>query len=84
MPTECLELIEKDPLPRRLAGAILGLGGALMLTRVLSFLLFGVTPFDPATYATIVAIVSASALAASWIPARRATRVNPTDALRNG
>jgi len=67
-----------------IAGAILGLGGALMLTRVLSFLLFGVTPFDPATYATIVAIVSASALAASWIPARRATRVNPTDALRNG
>jgi putative ABC transport system permease protein len=45
-------------------------------------LLFGLTPTDPATYAGIIAVLSAAALAASWIPARRAARVDPNTALR--
>jgi predicted permease len=64
------------------AGAALGLAGALLSTRVMRSLLFGLTPTDPATYAGIIAVLSAAALAASWIPARRAARVDPNTALR--
>jgi len=66
------------------AGTLLGLSGALILTRALASLLFGVAPSDPMTYVAIVAVVALAALAASWLPARRATRVNPIEALRNG
>jgi putative ABC transport system permease protein len=65
-------------------GTILGVLGAAAITRVLSSLLFGVRPFDPATYAALVALVVTAAIAASWIPARHATHVNPTEALRGG
>jgi ABC-type lipoprotein release transport system permease subunit len=51
---------------------------------VLSSLLFGVRPFDPVTYVALVSLVAGAAIAASWIPARRATLVNPTEALRGG
>jgi ABC-type lipoprotein release transport system permease subunit len=44
--------------------------------------LFEVAPIDPPTYGAIVAILAGAAVAASWIPARRATRVDPTEALR--
>jgi len=67
-----------------IVGAILGVLGAAAITRVLSSLLFGVRPFDPATYTVLVGLVAAAAITASWIPARRATLVNPTDALRGG
>jgi ABC-type antimicrobial peptide transport system permease subunit len=66
------------------SGPFLGVLGAAAITRVLSSLLFGVRPFDPATYAALVALVVIAAIAASWIPARRATHVNPTEALRGG
>jgi ABC-type antimicrobial peptide transport system permease subunit len=65
-------------------GTILGVLGAAAITRVLSSLLFGVRPFDPVTYVALVSLVVAAAILASWIPARRATLVNPTDALRGG
>jgi putative ABC transport system permease protein len=63
-------------------GAIVGLGGALAVTRVLRSLLFDTTPSDPLTYVAIVVLLGAAAGVASWIPARRATRVQPTEALR--
>jgi putative ABC transport system permease protein len=63
-------------------GAVLGLVGALLSTRVLQSLLFELTPSDPATYVTILIVLSAAAVAASWIPARRASRVDPVEALR--
>jgi putative ABC transport system permease protein len=68
----------------RLAGAGLALGlvGSLALTRVLSSMLFGVSPTDPATLATAALLLAATALVASAIPARRATRVDPMVALR--
>jgi ABC-type antimicrobial peptide transport system permease subunit len=65
-------------------GTILGVAGAAAMTRVLSSLLFGVRAFDPATYVALVTLVVVGAIAASWIPARRATLVNPTEALRGG
>jgi putative ABC transport system permease protein len=65
-----------------LFGTIIGVSGALLATRVMRSLLFDLTPSDPVTYVTIVAILAAAAIVASWIPARRASRVDPVVALR--
>lgn len=63
-------------------GLVLGLGGALWLTRFLASFLFGVTTRDPVTFVVTPLLISAVALLAIWIPARRATRVDPMTALR--
>ena len=60
----------------------IGLAGALALGRVVSKLVFGVSPADPATFAAVSALLAAVALAASIIPAWRATRVEPVKTLR--
>ena len=65
-----------------IAGLFVGLLTAWGLTRVMGRLLFGVSPSDPLTYATVVILLSAVALLACWIPARRATHVDPGVALR--
>ncbi|MGI8498824.1 MAG: ABC transporter permease [Gemmatimonadaceae bacterium] len=64
------------------AGIGLGLFGAIALTRLMSSLLFEVTPGDPPTYAAIVALLAGVALLASYLPARRATHIDPLLALR--
>ncbi|HUF27222.1 MAG TPA: ABC transporter permease [Gemmatimonadaceae bacterium] len=68
----------------RLAAVGIGVGALLALgvTHVLSSALYGVTPRDPLTFAAIAALLSLVAVAASWIPARRAARVDPLVALR--
>jgi putative ABC transport system permease protein len=68
----------------RLAGAGLALGlvGSLAAARLIATMLFGVKPTDPLTFATVAAILASVALAACYIPARRATRVDPLTALR--
>jgi ABC-type antimicrobial peptide transport system permease subunit len=68
----------------RLAGAGLAVGivASLALTRLLSSLLFGVSPYDVPTLSIVVVVLLATALLASFVPAFRATRVNPLDALR--
>lgn len=63
-------------------GIALGLGGALVLTRLLTSFLFEIKPVDPTTYVTACAIFVSIALLASYIPARRAMRVDPVVALR--
>jgi putative ABC transport system permease protein len=63
-------------------GATLGLAAAAGLTRLMSSLLFGVTALDPATYAGVAALLIAAAALASYLPARRATAVDPVEALR--
>ena len=60
----------------------LGLGVAAVLSRNASSLLFGIQPIDPPTYLATTAVLSLAALAACWIPARRATRINPLEAIR--
>jgi putative ABC transport system permease protein len=64
-------------------GATVGVVGALLSTRVLRNLLFDLEPSDPVTYAAIVALLGAAAVLASWVPARRAARVDPIVALRS-
>jgi ABC-type antimicrobial peptide transport system permease subunit len=63
-------------------GATIGVIGAFMSTRVLQSLLFAVEPSDPAVFVAIVALLTAAVILASWIPARRAAGVEPTEALR--
>ena len=64
-------------------GLVLGIAAALAATRVLRALLFDVTPTDPLTLITVVALLAAAALVACWIPARRAARLQPATALRD-
>jgi len=64
------------------AGALIGLGAAVMSTRVLRSLLFDLSPTDPVTYVAIVALIAVTAAGASWVPARRAANVDPLSSLR--
>jgi putative ABC transport system permease protein len=64
------------------AGIVVGIAAALVVSRVLSALLFGVGATDPATYAAVSAALAAVALLATWLPARRASRTDPMAALR--
>lgn len=63
-------------------GVIAGLGGAVALSKTIESRLFGVTAFDPVSYALAVLVLTSVALMATWIPARGATRVDPVVALR--
>jgi len=65
-------------------GVVLGIGGALATTRVLSTLLFGVKPNDPATFVGVAVLLVCVAFVAGFVPARRASRVDPLIALRVG
>jgi ABC-type antimicrobial peptide transport system permease subunit len=64
------------------AGAAIGVTGALLVTRLMASLLFGVGPRDPVTLAGVVGILALVAAVASWIPARLAVRISPISALR--
>ena len=80
--TDVLKLVVKGGMMLVLIGVALGLAGALALTRLLSTLLFAVTPTDAATFATVSVGLIVVALFACFIPARRATKVDPLVALR--
>jgi putative ABC transport system permease protein len=79
---DVLTLIGRQAITLVLIGLAIGLAGALALTRLLATLLFGVTTKDPATFAAIALLLSIVAILACYIPAWRATKVDPLEALR--
>ena len=79
---DVLRLVLRQGVSMVMAGLLVGALAALALTRLMTRFLIEVSPSDPLTYITVAALLSAVAFAACWIPARRATRVDPSTALR--
>jgi ABC-type antimicrobial peptide transport system permease subunit len=79
---DVLRAVLKEGLRLTVAGVIVGLAGALVLTRVISQFLYGVTPTDPVTFVCTSLLLAGVALLASYVPARRAARIDPMVALR--
>jgi putative ABC transport system permease protein len=75
-------LVLRHGLLLALAGVLVGGSAALALTRLMESLIFGVSPTDPITFSAVSALLVAIALAASYVPARRAIRVDPMRSLR--
>lgn len=80
--TDVLRLIVGHSMTLTLIGIAVGVLGAAALTRVLSGLLYGVSPMDPLVFAGVAILLGAVALLASYLPARRAMKVDPMVALR--
>jgi putative ABC transport system permease protein len=81
---DVLWLVVSQGMIQALIGVAIGLGAAFTLTRVMSSLLYGISPLDPATFAGLSILLLLVALMASYLPARRAARINPIGALRDG
>jgi len=81
-PNDVLSLVVGQGMRLALVGLVLGILGALLATRLLTRLLYGVSPTDPATFTSIAILIAGVAFVASWLPARRAVRTDPTLALR--
>ncbi|MEK6281409.1 MAG: ABC transporter permease [Acidobacteriota bacterium] len=79
---DVLKLIIRNGLTLTLIGVVIGMGGAIAMTRLMSTLLFGVTPTDKLTFLAVSGVLIVVALLACYLPARRATKVDPMEALR--
>jgi predicted permease len=80
---DVLRMILKDGARMTLAGILIGLVGALVLTRLMRSMLYGVKPTDPLTFICVAALLCTIALLACYLPARRAMKVDPMEALRH-
>jgi putative ABC transport system permease protein len=80
---QVLALVLRKGLILTVIGITLGLIGAAALTRFLQGMLFGITPLDARTFAAVALMFGCVTMLASYVPARRATRVDPLVALRN-
>jgi ABC-type antimicrobial peptide transport system permease subunit len=79
---DVVRLILRHGLLMTLAGTLLGAAGALALTQLMRSLVFGMSASDPLTFAMVAAVLLLVAAVASYVPARRASRMNPMRALR--
>ena len=77
-----LKLVLKQAMRTALAGVLLGMAGAFVLTRLMQSVLFDISPTDPLTFSGVAALLLLVAFLAAYVPARRATRVDPMIALR--
>jgi len=82
-PRDILRLIVGQAMKLTAVGLAVGIALALGLTRFLESLLFAVSPTDPATFVGVTVVLLAVSIAACWIPARRAVRVDPVTSLRH-
>jgi len=82
-PAQLRAMILRESTGVTLAGIVVGVTAALMLTRAVKSMLYGIQPNDPLTFASGILLLIGVALAASWIPARRAAGVQPMEALRH-
>ena len=80
--SDILALTLRSGLLPVIGGLALGVGVALVATRALAGLLYGITPHHPLTFGAVASLVIAAGIGASWLPARRAARVDPARTLR--
>jgi ABC-type antimicrobial peptide transport system permease subunit len=80
---DVVKMVLAEGVRMAIAGLALGLGGAILITRLISTMLFNVKPTDAIAYSATVALVMAVTVLAAYFPARRAARVNPSVALRH-
>ena len=80
---DVLRMVLKDGARMTLIGIFIGLVGALALTRLMTTMLYGVRPTDPLTFVSVAAVLGAVAMLACYLPARRAMKVDPMEALRH-
>ena len=80
--TNVLRLVVGEGARLAILGVAIGLAGSFALTRLISSLLFGISATDPLTFVSVAALLALAALLASYVPARRAMRIDPTVALR--
>jgi putative ABC transport system permease protein len=81
-PRDILKLVVRQGMRLALIGVVIGIAASLALTRLISTLLFGVSASDPLAFSLAAAVLVATALVACYLPARRATRVDPMIVLR--
>jgi len=81
-PGNVLRLVLRQGLVTALIGVAIGVAGAIVVTRTLRSFLFGLSPTDPVTFAAVALLLILVALLACYVPARRAAKVDPMEALR--
>jgi predicted permease len=81
--TAVLRMVVRQGMAQALAGSAVGFACALLLSKLMATMLYGVPPTDPITFAAVAVVLGAAALLASGVPARRASRIQPVAALRS-
>jgi ABC-type antimicrobial peptide transport system permease subunit len=82
LPRSVLTLVLREGLLLTAVGLVVGFAGTLFITRMMRALLFGVSPTEPAVFFAIAALLLGVSILACWVPARRAMRLDPLEALR--
>jgi predicted permease len=82
LPRQVLSMVLGEAATLLFAGVVVGLGASLLLGRLVKAMLYGLQPYDPMSLIVTASLLSAAALVASWIPARRAASIEPVEALR--